>query len=107
MSDFSRASQRASASRRRRARREAAAVHDSVGELVDKARAGNPSGADIHPLEINHADANGNTALHLAFYRGTSDAVDRLIGLGGRPFDTFAATISAVIGLEFSRNKAE
>jgi len=38
--------------------------------------------ADVEPFGVNQADTNGDTALHLACYRGHWQAADRLIGLG-------------------------
>jgi hypothetical protein len=42
-------------------------------ELVD---------ADLEPFGVDQADMNGDTALHLACYRGQWQAVDRLIEMG-------------------------
>jgi hypothetical protein len=42
-------------------------------ELVD---------ADVEPFGVNQTDVNGDTALHLASYRGHWQAIDRLIKIG-------------------------
>jgi hypothetical protein len=50
--------------------------------LATRAQRGDLVDADLEPFGVDQADTNGDTALHLACYRGHRQAVDRLIGLG-------------------------
>jgi hypothetical protein len=53
-----------------------------VRTLANCAQKKAPTSADLEPFGVNQADTNGDTALHLACYRGHWQAVDRLIERG-------------------------
>jgi hypothetical protein len=71
-------------------------------ELVD---------ADLEPFGVSQADTNGDTALHLASYRGQWQAVDRLIergadqkvtnrhGLTSREYGGVGAAVAGLVAL--------
>lgn len=76
--------------------------------------------ADLEPFGIDQADTNGNTALHLAYYRNHMQAVNQLIELGAdqeavnhrdlkpREYGEVGATVSSLITLAglFSPSRA-
>jgi ankyrin repeat protein len=91
-----------------------------VHALADCAQDRRLVDADVEPFGIDQADTNGNTALHLAYYRSHTQAVGQLIELGAdqeavnhrdlmpREYGEVGASVSRLIALAglFSPSRA-